>query len=56
MKRKHAMPAYEIVAQTGPAHAPTFQVSVTVLGVTAEGEGLRGGWPNKRPPQNACTR
>ena len=39
MKRKHAMPAYEIVAQTGPAHAPTFHVSVTVLGVTAEGEG-----------------
>ena len=39
MKRKHAMPAYEIVSQTGPAHAPTFHVSVTVLGVTAEGEG-----------------
>ena len=39
MKRKHAMPAYEIVAQTGPAHAPTFHVSVTLFGVTAEGEG-----------------
>ena len=39
MKRKHAMPAYEIVSQTGPAHAPTCYVSVTVLSVTAEGEG-----------------
>ena len=39
MKQKHAVPAYEIVSQTGPAHAPTFHVSVTVLGVTAEGEG-----------------
>ena len=39
MKRKHVMPAYEIVSQTGPAHAPTFHVSVTVLGVTAQGEG-----------------
>ena len=39
MKRKHAMPAYKIVSKTGPAHAPTFHVSVTVLGVTAEGEG-----------------
>ena len=39
MKRKHVMPAYEVVSQTGPAHAPTFHVSVTVLGVTAEGEG-----------------
>ena len=39
MKRKHAMPAYQLVTQTGPAHAPTFYVSVTVSGVTAEGEG-----------------
>ena len=39
MKRKHAMPASKIVSKTGPAHAPTFHVSVTVLGVTAEGEG-----------------
>lgn len=39
MKRKHAMPAYQIVSQTGKAHAPTFRVSVTVLGVTAQGEG-----------------
>ena len=39
MKRKHAMPAYQLVSQTGPAHAPTFHVSVTVSGVTAEGEG-----------------
>ena len=39
MKRKYAMPAYEIVSQTGPAHAPTFYVSVTVSGVTAQGEG-----------------
>ena len=39
MKRKHAVPTYEIVYQTGPAHAPTFHVSVTVFGVTAEGEG-----------------
>ena len=55
MKRKHVMPAYEIVSQTGPAHAPTFHVSVTVLGVTAQGEGLRGGWPNKPLLQNAFT-
>ena len=39
MKRKHAMPAYQLVSQTGPAHAPPFHVSVTVFGVTAEGEG-----------------
>ncbi|MEC8132340.1 MAG: putative dsRNA-binding protein, partial [Pseudomonadota bacterium] len=39
MKRKHAMPAYQIISQIGPAHAPTFYVSVTVLGVTAQGEG-----------------
>ncbi|MEC8098983.1 MAG: putative dsRNA-binding protein, partial [Pseudomonadota bacterium] len=39
MKRKHSVPAYEIVSQTGPAHAPKVHVSVTVLGVTAEGEG-----------------
>ena len=39
MKRKHSMPAYEIVSQTGPAHAPTFRVSVTVSDITTEGEG-----------------
>ena len=39
MKRKHAVPTYELVYQTGPAHAPTFHVSVTLFGVTAEGEG-----------------
>ncbi|HCD16246.1 MAG: ribonuclease III [Rhizobiales bacterium TMED83] len=39
MKRKHAMPAYEVVSQSGPAHAPTFHVSVTVCDVTAEGQG-----------------
>ena len=39
MKRKYAMPIYEIVSQTGPAHAPTFHVSVTVSGVAAQGEG-----------------
>jgi ribonuclease-3 len=39
MKRKHSMPAYEVVSQTGPAHAPTFRVSVTVSDITTEGEG-----------------
>ncbi len=39
MKRKHAMPAYQLVSKTGPAHAPTFRVSVKVSDVTAEGDG-----------------
>ena len=56
MKRKHSMPAYEIVSQTGPAHAPTFRVSVTVSDITTEGEGRHGGSPNRPRPLNAYTR
>lgn len=39
--RGHAVPVYEVVSHTGPAHAPHFEVKVTVgraAPVTAEGK------------------
>lgn len=32
-KRKAALPVYEIIAQSGPTHAPVFDVQVSVAGV-----------------------
>ena len=39
MKRKLNMPVYQIIAQSGPAHAPTFRVSVSVGDTIVEGAG-----------------
>lgn len=35
----HQVPQYRVVAESGPDHAKTFRVRLTVAGITAEGEG-----------------
>ena len=37
--RHHEVPAYTVVAETGPDHEKTFRVAVKVCGLTAEGKG-----------------
>jgi ribonuclease-3 len=38
LKRALALPAYEVVAQSGPSHAPHFVIRVTVGDAAASGE------------------
>ncbi|MEL7347776.1 MAG: ribonuclease III [Pseudomonadota bacterium] len=48
--RGQSLPVYEIVAQSGPAHAPRFVVAVTIeSGERAEGEAA-----SKRPAEQAA--
>lgn len=38
-KNGEPIPVYELVEQTGPAHAPKFKIYATILGVSAEATG-----------------
>ena len=38
LSRAPTLPAYQIIAQSGPSHAPKFRVRVTVANLTAEAE------------------
>ncbi len=51
MKRALALPAYDVVAQSGPSHLPHFTIRVSVGEAAAEGEA-----GSKRAAEQAAAR